>query len=83
MLGGDLVFYDLGFRVELQPGDVIIFKSKELLHGNAPLLPKSITRFSLTFFTKQRDFYYQHPSVRQGLKWEEDDIGKDNLYYIL
>lgn len=69
------MFYDLGIRVALQPGDVIIFKSKELLHGNAPLWWKSLTRFSLTFFTKQRDFYYQDPKIRQGLKFDDDDIG--------
>jgi ectoine hydroxylase-related dioxygenase (phytanoyl-CoA dioxygenase family) len=55
-----LIFYDLGYRIRLQPGDAIFFKSKQLLHGNAPLSNSSTDeRFSLTFFTKRRDFHFE------------------------
>jgi hypothetical protein len=61
--GGDVVFYELGYRIELRSGDAIFFKSKQLLHGNTSLKNALDQQFSLTFFTKKRDFHVEEPDL--------------------
>lgn len=55
--GGDLIFYELGLRFRLCPGDAIYFRSRILLHGNSPVESAKFSRHSLTFFTHEGDFY--------------------------
>ncbi len=69
------MFYELGYRIELRPGDAIFFKSKQLLHGNAPLKNALDQQFSLTFFTKRRDFHYEEPDVTI----EEEEFGPEEV----
>ncbi len=65
------MFYDLGLRIRLRPGDAIFFKSKWLLHGNAPLDNPSIDwRFSFTFFTHALDFKIDPAFNNDELLWE-------------
>lgn len=72
-----MIFYDLNTRIVLKPGDVIFFKSKWLLHGNAPLsLPAIHTRYSLTFFTKQRDFHYEE--VENSDFGDEEEVNESD-----
>lgn len=63
LIGGDVVFYELGYRIELRSGDAIFFKSKQLLHGNTSLKNALDQQFSLTFFTKKRDFHVEEPDL--------------------
>jgi len=46
--GGDLVFPNLGIHIHAVSGDLVFFKSSDLLHGNNEV--KEGSRFSLVFF---------------------------------
>ncbi len=52
--GGDLVFRDLGFRIQFEAGDVIFFQSHNLLHENLPVIDGE--RQSLVFFSDKYSF---------------------------
>jgi len=52
--GGELRFFGLNIEVDLQPGDLICFQSKHLLHGNNPY---EGIRHSLVFFTNHAMFF--------------------------
>lgn len=48
LVGGQLTLYDLGMHFDIRPGDVFFFRSRQIIHGNQPLI-KGV-RNSLVFF---------------------------------
>ena len=73
--GGELCFPQLQIVVPLQPGQVVVFSSRLLLHGNFPVL-KGI-RYSIVYFIHSGFFHHlrDFSSVRKDLK---NNIEKDS-----
>ena len=57
--GGDLIFPQINVRIKLKPGNILLFRSNLLVHGNLPCLG---VRHSLVFFTHNNLFpeTFQH-----------------------
>jgi hypothetical protein len=77
--GGELCFPQLQIVVKLKPGQVVVFPSCLLLHGNLPIT-KGI-RFSIVFFVHKGFFLHNKNLEELYKKAENDTINQSQDFY--
>ena len=63
--GGDLILYELGYILEIVPGDVLLFPDSLTSHSNEPAQGN---RKSVVTFTQENMFDYWHRQYEMKLK---------------
>lgn len=69
--GGDLVFRQQKLRFQVRTGDIIFFRSRELMHEN---LPCTGERYSLVFTTDHDSFTEFGQPARQYMHWKQPKL---------
>jgi hypothetical protein len=71
--GGDLILYELGYILEVAPGDVLLFPDSLISHSNEPARGN---RKSVVTFTQENMFDYWHRQYGMKLKRQ---VARDKL----